>query len=387
MKSITLIIHSFRDLFTLYLPKRKVEESFGFLVHPRNMEDVMRKYPFASYFPKSVVELFLAYIFWPIVVSCVTGVKKKGTNRDVPGWIITIPMTASQMMKNRKRANKQIKRAIKLADKLGAKNVGLGALTASLTRGGLDLVEKNASNIAITNGKLYTAKTVTDITVDGVLALGLHNHSVVVAIVGAAGSIGSASAQILVKKGFRRFKLIDLSDKAERISKITGLMQDINPNIEVESLQTLESLQEADVIITATNRPDALVTTKHLKPGAIIVDDAQPSDIAEDVFKTRNDVLILEGGVVHTDDIMMHFKMGLKHKTDIFSCLAEVVILTYIGESRQSVGEVDKVDFSVLDKFDKYSEELGLRRGEFQNFNKIYSIEDIEVVKNSRKLG
>ena len=98
-----------------------------------------------------------------------------------------------------------------------------------------------------------------------------------------------------------------------------------------------------------------------------------------------NDVLLLEGGVVHTPNINMHFKMGLKHKTDIFSCLAEVVLLTYIGESRQSVGEVVEVDFNILSKFDKYSQELGLRRGDFQNFNKIYSKEDIEIVKNSRE--
>ena len=40
------------------------------------------------------------------------------------------------------------------------------------------------------------------------------------------------------------------------------------------------SIKEAEFIITATNAPEAVVTSEDLKSGAVIIDDAQPSDVS-----------------------------------------------------------------------------------------------------------
>ena len=89
-----------------------------------------------------MVEIFLEYIFWPVTASHINGVTNKKTGEKVTGIIISIPMTASQMLTNRTQALKQIKKAVRLAKNVGATHIGLGALTASLARGGLDLVDE-----------------------------------------------------------------------------------------------------------------------------------------------------------------------------------------------------------------------------------------------------
>lgn len=383
-KNFKLIKDALRDLRILYFPKKSVDKSFAFLIHPRDMYDVAVKYPIVRYFPDKLVEIFLEYIFWPVTASHIDGVTNKKTGEKVTGIIISIPMTASQMLTNRTQALKQIKKAVRLAKNVGATHIGLGALTASLARGGLDLVAE-AETVILTNGKLYTANTVANIAIDISDMLSFDKSSVVVAVVGAAGSIGSATAQILARNGFKNFMLIDLSDKQTKVESIKSLLKNIGgSDVNVELKNTLDELKNTDLIIAATNRPDALIRSEHLKPGSVVVDDAQPSDVDPSVIESRGDVLILEGGVVHTDDIYMNIKTGLKHKTDIFSCLAEVILLAHTESSEQSVGEVVELNFNTLELLQKHADTLGFRRGVFQNFKKVYTTEEIQSVRKSR---
>ena len=364
-----------QDLFTRILPNTSKREGFAFLIHPRDMSDVYIKYPFLKRFPDKIISKLLTF-FWPITVSEVV------YKNQVKGWIISCPLTAEQMMKGRKLAKKSIIQAAKLAEKKGASIIGLGALTASFSRGGLDL--KPHIKAKITTGRLYTAKIVTDTTVDILSVLKVEKEKVEISIVGAAGSIGSACAQILAKRGFRKFNLVDLSSKSARINSTIQYMNKVGNSIQITQSESLESIKNSDVIIAATNKPDALITSSHLKQGAVVIDDAQPSDVSPHIIQNRRDVLVLEGGVVHTKEVSHNASFGLKHKGDIFSCLAEVIILACSKNADElySIGEIVEVDFAVLANLEKRSLELGFKRGEFQNFSKVYSKNDIEHVKD-----
>ena len=60
MKTIILIFHALRDLVVRYLPNlKKKEYAFAFLVHPRNIEDTFRKYPFFRHLPENFLLWFL----------------------------------------------------------------------------------------------------------------------------------------------------------------------------------------------------------------------------------------------------------------------------------------------------------------------------------------
>ena len=97
--------------------------------------------------------------YWPVTLSKITGLKSIATGKSLYGFIITIPLTARQMMENRQLALRKIIQGTKLAEKLGARLIGLGGLTSSLSKGGLDLLEK--ININVTTGHAYTAYNVT----------------------------------------------------------------------------------------------------------------------------------------------------------------------------------------------------------------------------------
>jgi predicted amino acid dehydrogenase len=379
-RTIRLITHALWDGIVPYLIAPSNPTGYAFLVHPRDITDVQRKYPFAKYFSESTVLRFIKG-FWPITVSKIDGASSLNTQKAIDGWVISIPVTAKQMMDDREVALKHIIKAAKLAKKKGAQIIGLGALTASLSRGGIDI--KKAVDINITTGRIYTSHIVTETALKAMRETGIPIDKVKVGVVGAAGSIGTACAQILALQGVRHISLIDISSKHSKVEQVHRELISTHPHITVDDEYDLGKLSTCDVIIAATNHPEALIKSEHVKQEAIIVDDAQPSDVDEEIFINRKDVLALEGGVVHAPKINTHFNFGLKHKTDIFSCLAEAIILASLDHrSDFQVGTLLSVSKSDIDKISDAAKMLGFTVGHFQNDLRLYTDEDIEYVRN-----
>lgn len=379
-----IIFHTFRDLIIRFLPKKIVkffikEAEFAFLVHPRDLTDVSRKFFFAKNLPDYILNLITRFL-WPIIGSKITGLKDKN-GKDVLGYVVICPLTAKQMMKKRKLAKKRIIQTSKLAEKVGAKIIGLGALGASLTRGGLDL--KDEINIGITTGAAYTVKIVTDNILKILDIWELDRDKVSIGVVGAAGSIGSNSAKILVQKGVKNILLVDTTHKQEKVETLLNDLYKINPNISLKLSDNIEKIYKSDIIIAATNAPGVIIRSKNLKSGSVVVDDAQPSDVDEEIIKNRDDVIVIEGGVAKTLNIDCHFNFGLKNRSDIFSCLGEVLMLSYIKHKGHfSIGYLD---INNIKKIDRIAKELKFTLGNFQNFYKSFSNDDIKKLYFKRR--
>lgn len=305
-----------------FMPRRPY--GFAFLVHPRDRRDIYRKIPFLRNAPEFLQRAF-EYFWFPASVSRITGLKDH--NGDlITGYVISIPMTAATMLRHRERALRQIRRAVHLARNRGARIIGLGALTASLTHGGMQL--RDIRHVAITTGHAYTGYTVTETLLSFVKMsahpLAMHR----IAIVGAAGSIGSITAELLVRAGVRKLALIDVPRKRERVDALMRKLAAHAPDGFYEYHESLDVLVHASFIVTATNTPEALVRNEHVAPGTVIVDDAQPSDIAPELLD-RADVIVAAAGAVFTPNIKTNFPMGLRGAEDNYCCLAEVLILAH----------------------------------------------------------
>lgn len=377
MKALILIFHAFRDLFVRWLPNfYKDDYAFAFLVHPRNIEDTYRKYPFFRHFPEFFLLFFLRY-FWPVVLSRVTGLKSLKTGKEVKGYIIAIPLTAQQMLDNRELAKKKIIQAIKLGEKFGVKITGLGALISSITKGGLDLINNINSNI--TTGHAYTAYIVALNLFNLLDLFKINKNKALVAIVGAAGSIGSTSAQILARAEIKNLLLIDVERKNHFVEDLIPKLTALNKNINIKVSYKIEPIKKADFIITATNVPEAVIKAKDLKSGAIIIDDAQPSDVSPEVFE-RDDVLVVEGGLVHTSGVNNHFNFGLKDKYDNYACFGETMLLA--AQEWQEHYVVNRANLELVDNIAECANRVGFRIAEFQNFREVVSEHKLSLIKN-----
>jgi len=148
--------------------------------------------------------------------------------------------------------------------------------------------------------------------------------------------------------------------------------------LSIEISHHIADIKKSDIIIAATNAPEALIQADDLQPGAIVINDAQPSDISSDAFN-RDDVLIIEGGVIRTPNIQCNFNLGLVDREDTFCCLGEVLILAYNNNSEHfALGELDK---DLVDDIIEKEKGLNFIIPPYQNNMGYISKEKIDKVK------
>lgn len=374
-----MLANLFKDLYFQFkgrfFENKNEEYKFAFLVHSRGYKDIYRKYPNLSFLPKSII-VFIMNNLWPVTLSRVTGVYSIDTRQEVNGYVLGITATSDYLLKNRKSALKKIRSAVYLARGRGARIIGLGGLTSSLSGGGINLLD---IDINITTGHAYTAYNVTQNLFKLVDIMDVPKNKLKVAIVGAAGSVGSTSSLLIAREGFLEIVLIDLERKSANLIDLKNQIDKMTKNSPVTISHTVSDIHNCDFVITATNTPEALITEDIVEDGMIIIDDAQPSDIDDNVLKMSN-VLVLEAGVVHTPGINSNFNYGLKNRTDNFCCMAEVIILA--SHQWEDHYVINRATLEHVDSISEMGKKLGFEVASFQNFMESVSQDKINNVKS-----
>ena len=200
----------------------------------------------------------------------------------------------------------------------------------------------------------------------------------IVAIVGGAGSVGSACAKILARLVGTLF-IIDI--KKDELQSLIAQLK--NQPARIEGMTSLDKVREADVIIAMTNNPYILLNPTQLKAGAVVIDAAQPKNVSEDVPLQRPDVLVIESAVVRTPNVDVHFDLDLGAR-EALGCLSETMILTAIGwNGDYSVG---KADPSHIEHITAVGRSLGFRLAPFRNSRGYVTEEDLQRVTRARTM-
>lgn len=159
-------------------------------------------------------------------------------------------------------------------------------------------------------------------------------------------------------------------------------LERLSPGIRVQVSTDKRSLREADIIITATNAPGAVLTSSDLPPGSIVVNDAQPSDVSPEV-EARDDMLVVEGGLVTIPGVDTHGVLGLPRKEDVFGCLGEVMVLAAHGW--QGDYTIGKLDFALVAHIGKLARSMGVKAAPLQNARRLITEEDLRRIQFIRQ--
>ncbi|MGB9840119.1 NAD(P)H-binding protein [Thermovenabulum sp.] len=350
-------------------------DNFAFIIHPIDVDDASRKFKFMKNWPDNLIEGILK-LLPPVKVSHITGVKSE--YNEIEGWFVGCPLTTRQMMTLPENfvLNKIIK-AGKLAEKLGAKIVGLGAFTSVVGDAGITIA-KNLK-IAVTSGNSYTVATAIEGAKEAAKLMGKDIKNAEVVVIGATGSIGKVCSEILAKE-VRYLTLVGrntekLEAVAEKILRETGLSARITSNVK-------NALKKADVVITVTSSVDTIIEPEDLKPGAVVCDVSRPRDVSKEVAEKRDDVLIIEGGVVEVPgDVNFNFNFGFEPKT-AYACMAETMILAL--EKRYENFSLGR-DLTVeqVEEISRLAKKHGFKLAGFRSFERPVTKEHIEKVKRN----
>ncbi|MDI6605223.1 MAG: NAD(P)H-binding protein [Thermoanaerobacteraceae bacterium] len=348
---------------------------FAFIIHPIEYEDVSRKYKIMNKLPRKFVEGFVKMLP-PQKVSEITGVKSRYS--ETKGWFVAVPLISSQMMSlPEDYVIKKIIKAGKMAEKLGADIVGLGALTSVVGDAGITIA-KNL-NIAVTSGNSYTIATAIEGTKKAAELMGKDIRDSEIVVIGATGSIGKVCAEILSREA----KYITLvARNKERLDEFREYLL-LKTGIAVHTTSNVaDALKNADIVVTVTSAVDTVIKPEYLKPGAVVCDVARPRDISKEIVNLRDDVFVIEGGVVEVPgDVDFHFNFGFPPKTS-YACMAETMILAMEGRiENYSLGR----DLTVeqVDEISKLAKKHGFKLGGFRSFERAVTMEQINSIKKN----
>ena len=306
-------------------------EKFGFVMHPLSAKkDIARKYPFVKVLPESWLEWALRHKS-PMEVSHITGVKS-AAGPEAEGWFVGCPLTPKLLAEMPvEDVYDKIVDTVRLAEDHGARIVGLGAHTSVVGDGGITIAKR--SSIAVTTGNSFTIATAIEGSVEAARVMGIDTNAAHFAVVGAGGSIGRTCAKALAKK-CSKLTLIDLSK--ERLEELEQELKG-DSKADVSTTSHVEAgIKEADVVLTVSSAIHAIIEPHFVKRGAVVCDVARPRDVSVRVVQERDDVLVIEGGVVAVPgDVNFNFNFGFPPGT-AYACMSETMILALEAATKAS---------------------------------------------------
>ena len=353
-------------------------------MHPLEAKrDISRKYPFVKFLPESWIEWGLMKKS-PMLVSHVTGVRSK-TGVEAEGWFVGCPLTPKQMLTlPTDIVYKKIIGAAKLAQDLGAKIVGLGAFTSVVGDGGRTIAEN--VDIAVTTGNSFTVATAIEGAIKAAKLMDIEPEKAAVAVVGAAGSIGRTCAEIMTRRA-AHLTLVGLpTDPLGQIAE--DLRTKGNAEICV-STDIETGIRDADIVIAVSSATHAIIEPSYIKSGAVVCDVARPRDVSVRVTKERDDVLVIEGGVVAvpgTPDF--HFDFGFPPGT-AYACMSETIGLSLEGRYENfTLGK--EVSVRQVEDISSICGKHGFELAGFRSFERAVTDEHIAATRKAaqqRKAG
>ena len=301
-------------------------DNFACVIHPLNpKQDVARKYPLlARVLPTPLIH-FLSRFWPPVYLSQIVGVRSEATGRDVGGWLLACPVTARRLVQLPTRvAYRKIVQTGELAQKLGARLLGLLAFTSVIGDGGETIARR--LSIPVTTGRSLTVAVVVESLEQAARSNGAQLESATVAVVGATGSIGSACAEMLAPTVAELVLVGRPGAAASHLAQVEARARRSHAR-RVRTSTRIEDIREAHLVLSATSAARPVIQPEHLKRGAIVCDVARPSDVSRRVASERDDVLLIEGGVLEVaGDVDFGFDFGLP-PGKVYACMAETMVL------------------------------------------------------------
>ncbi|HET9223389.1 MAG TPA: serine carboxypeptidase [Roseiflexaceae bacterium] len=304
---------------------------FAFVIHPLDVSFI-HKHPlfrWTRYLPDDLVEAVAAYLP-PLYLSRITGGQSPTTGQRIEGHLISLGATPRQMLRHGERFTyRRLNQAARLAERKGARIMGLGAFTSVVGDAGITVAHE--ADIAITSGNSLTVAATLEAAKQAVIKMGKQDLTTGKAmVIGATGSIGAICARLLAQA---IFDVVLISIEPEKLIDLKRTIEREAPGARVTiGTRTEDLVADCDLIVTATSAfGQRIIDITRCKPGAVICDVARPPDINPAEAALRPDVLVIESGeVLIPGDIDFGYNIGLPPKT-AYACLGETALLAMEG--------------------------------------------------------
>jgi fatty aldehyde-generating acyl-ACP reductase len=136
------------------------------------------------------------------------------------------------------------------------------------------------------------------------------------------------------------------------------------------------------LILTVTSAIHDVIRPEYLQPGSVVCDVARPRDVSAMVAAARDDILVIDGGMVDVPGpVNFHFNFGFP-PGKAYACMAETIALALHGRfedftlgkhlTRERVQDIDEI-----------AKRHGFRLSGFRSFERGVTPQQIEMVRHN----
>jgi len=356
-------------------------DSFAFIIHPIDPKrDAARKFPrLANLLTEKQIN-FLSTFFPPLYISEIEGVQSEATGKEVKGWFLACPYTPNRMLELPERmVYKKIIQTGRMAEKLGARILGLGAFTSVVGDGGITIARE--LDIPVTTGDAYTIATAVEAVKQAAEVMEIPLKQAAAAVVGAGGAIGRVCAGLLAGQ-VGRLTMIGRTEAS--LQEAAAQVQAGNPGADVRISTDIRQVKDAQIIITVTSAVEAIIEPELLQPGSIVCDVARPRDVSARVAQARDDVLVIDGGMVEVPGkVNFNFDFGFP-PGKAFACMAETMALALEGRFEDyTLGK--HITRDRVEEISAIARRHGFRLSGFRSFERAVTPAQIDHVRLQAK--
>jgi predicted amino acid dehydrogenase len=272
----------------------------------------------------------------------------------------------------------------RMAERLGADILGLGAFTSVVGDAGLTIAK--ALDIPVTTGDSFTVAMAVQAIRDAARAMEIRLEEATVAVVGATGAIGRVCAELLAGEAARLLLIARDENKLARLrERLSTPDRAVCARSELVVGSSMEMLKDAQLILTVTSSIHDVIRPQYLQAGSVVCDVARPRDVSAMVAAVRDDILVIDGGMVDVPGpVNFNFDFGFP-EGKAYACMAETIALALEGRFEDyTVGK--DITLERVREITAIAERHGFRMSGFRSFEREVTQEQIEVVrKNARK--
>jgi fatty aldehyde-generating acyl-ACP reductase len=274
----------------------------------------------------------------------------------------------------------------RMAEKLGANILGLGAFTSVVGDAGLTIAD--ALDIPVTTGDSFTVAMAVQAIREAANVMDIKLAEATVAIVGATGAIGRVCAELLAGEAARTLLVARDEKKLEalrsRLQAGGEPGRTIKARGEIFISTKMDVLKDAQLILTVTSSIHDVICPEHLQPGSVVCDVARPRDVSAMVAAARDDILVIDGGMVDVPGVVdFHFDFGFP-EGKVYACMAETMALALEGRFEDyTVGR--DITLERVMEIKAIAERHGFRMSGFRSFEREVTNEQIETVKQNAR--
>ena len=357
-------------------------DSFAFIIHPIDQKrDVSRKFPLLGKVLTEGQINFFSTFFPPVYLSEIEGITSAATGKQIKGWFVACPYTPKRMMELPERTvYRKIIQTGQMAEKLGAQILGLGAFTSVVGDSGVTIAK--TLDVPVTTGDAYTVSMAVQAIRDAAKVMDIPLRKATAAVVGATGAIGRVCAELLAGDVERLYLV------ARDEVKLEGLRDRLKSRARAELVIStkMDCLANAQLILTVTSAIHDIIRPEHLQAGSVVCDVARPRDVSAMVAAVRDDILVIDGGMVDVPGpVDFHFNFGFP-EGKAYACMAETMALALEGRFEDyTVGK--DITLERVNEITAIAEKHGFRLSGFRSFEREVTEEQIENVRRNARKG